>query len=77
MSLTTDHDSMPHPVTTPSDHTYWAHTLIPPTSHIFQPYISSFFPSFLRNVKDRLVGMISVCVCAVVVVAGCGYCVER
>ena len=34
---------MPHPVTTPSDHTYWPHALITRTSHIYKPYISKNF----------------------------------
>ena len=65
---------MPHPVTTPRDHTYWPHALITPTSHIFQPYISFFS---LKNVKKcKVENVASGCdqrVWQVGVVAGCGH----
>ena len=69
ISLTINHHSMPHPVTTPSDHTYWRHALITPTSHIFKPYISFFWCK--RNVRLKIVASgCDQCVWAVGVVTG-------
>ena len=63
--MTTDCHSMSDPVTTPSDHTYWSHALISPTSHNFKPYISFWakIESCTRNVRLKLwlVGVASRC----------------
>ena len=73
--MTTDHHSMSHPVTTPSDHTYWPHALIIPTSHNFN--LTFLFSLQIlkckRNVRLKIVA--SGCdqsVWPVGVVAGCG-----
>ena len=51
--MTTGCHSTSDPVTTPSDHNYWQLALITPTSHNFQPYISSILAQ--RNVRFKIV----------------------
>ena len=46
----------------PSNHTYWPHALITPTSHIFQPYISFTVKNFAH---------LTICLCSLVVIHAC------
>ena len=70
--MTTDHHSISHPVTTPSNHTYWAHPLAAIFNHTF--IFLSPNCKCKRNVRLKIVA--SGCdqsVCPVGVVAGCGH----